>query len=166
MILFFNCENCGHNVEAHLSIYSGLGPPRRRCSKCGKPYYTGRQEWPTFSAGRRVWFIVYSFAAAAVVGGLAWGMAAATFGAIRDRSWEVDLGRYWVVGILAGTCWAGAILALQAFRKSSSVRRFQAGDKVYKGRFWNLQVEVELKVMVVLFASMALFALLGLVGRR
>lgn len=165
VVVFRNCEHCGHNVDAHFGIYSGLGPRWRRCSKCGTRYPTGRQEWADLGVGWQVWFVIYSLIAAVLTGGLAGIMAAATFGAVHDVSWVVDLGRYWIIGVLWGMGWGVLVVALQAFRAISSLHRSEAGDRVYNGPFWNLHVDVGVKVMGGLFASMIVAALLGLISR-
>jgi hypothetical protein len=164
-VIWFKCERCGHNTEAHLAVFSGLGPPRRRCGKCGKSYRNDRREWPELGPWRRAWFVAYSLAAAVAVGCLAGVMSAAAFGAGRELSGEVWLGRYWLAGMLMGVLWGGLVLLLQLFRLSCSVQRFEAQERVYDGPFWNLQVDVLLKVLGALFASVALVALLGLFSR-
>lgn len=164
-IITRHCQRCGHNVDAHLSIYSGLGPPQRRCSKCGKRYDTGRQEWPAMSGAGQGWYIAYSCIAAVAVGGLAWIMAAACFGAGREGFGEIDLGKYRTAGVVWAVIWALVVLLFQAYRAPSSVRRFKTGQHAYEGPFWGLQTDLGLKVMVTLFASLVLVWLAGRVTR-
>ena len=164
-IVWFECEHCKHNTEAHLIIFSGLGPPRRRCGKCGRPYRNDRREWPEMGPWQRAWFVAYSLAAAVAVGCLAAAMSAADFGAGRELSGEVYLNRYWVVGTGMGLLWGSLILLIQTYRVSCSRQRFAAGKRIYDGPLWNLQTEVLLKVMGGLFTSVVLIGLIGLLSR-
>jgi hypothetical protein len=110
----------------------------------------------------KTWYVAFSLVTAVVFGAITALADTATFTALHERQWEIEIRPlpFWpLMGL-----WTGLIVWLQYYRVSCSIRRAsRPKQRPYAAPFWNLQVELQIKVMAVFGLSMIPMALLGLV---
>lgn len=148
------CPKCNSFVEARFYfLNSGLGPSLLQCDDCEYVFRSGRRE----SRDLGIWgWIRYLFVSLIYVsflgqfGALLWWMF------VGGQPGRSDI-FHWRENYAGGLIAAGIALAIQIYRPVASLRRTSRGGPTpFRTSPWNLQLNLHLKIGVVLVLPLAL----------
>lgn len=154
------CPKCGADIDTRLyGLSSGLGPPTIRCGKCGQLIETRRRELSQMGPLGWLWLLLSS-AIFAVGGGMLGGMSMAitrSFWVPGNWPDKLDFSKFFQDILI----WGGAMLAIQIYRGICSLLR-KPGEP-FPGTYWNLQLDIQGKVCVLLIVIPVISLLLSFV---
>ena len=142
-----SCPTCGKSIDTRMyGLSSGLGPPMLRCGGCAQLIKTTRREVAQMGPLRVVWLLLAS-GILVLGGGLMGGLSMAI-----TRS-------FWIPGTWPdklsfdhffqdGLIWGSLMIALQVYRVIRSLLR--SGDEPFPASYWNLQIDMQGKMAVLL----------------
>lgn len=141
------CPSCGKTIDTRLyGLSSGLGPPTILCGGCGQLIKTKRREVAQMGPLRLLWLLLSSalfVLGIGILGGLSMAITRSFW--IPGR-WpdKIDFSDFSQDGLF----WGALMVALQIYRVIRSLLR--SADKPFAGSYWNLQLDMQGKVCVIL----------------
>jgi hypothetical protein len=141
------CPTCKADIDTRFyGLSSCLGPPTIRCGGCGQLIKTKRRELTQMGPVGFLWLILSS-----VIFALGGGILGSISMAISRSFWvpgtwpnKVDFSKFYQDTLI----WGGLMLAIQIYRGIRSLLR-KPGEP-FPGTYWNLQIDVQGKVCVLL----------------
>lgn len=158
-----HCPECGRALDAHMyCLFTGLGPSRVECPKCGCAFESKRKEWNDLHWMGKLRFFALSVFYALILGltgGIFWVLTGPEGFAPPETSSPDPFALLKMLPGIVGV--VIAIAAVQIYRIITSLRRQRETDQAsFRATFWNLQLNVQLKMGIVLIGGFVLVTLL------
>ena len=165
-----SCPNCANTFDMRFFGFSTrLGPPKIQCSGCSQVIASDRKEWPWLEGVGRGVYVFWSIVGAVLLG-LAWGAATASFGyAMTAHTWDTGgsytpLSVWGYAGMAADVLFIFVVQILRVFR---SISRSKVQDAPpfrlhpvvgFLGTQFNLMILACIPILVdVLLAKLGVF---------